>query len=63
MLAFAEEVKDVTIQKPTTAQVGQIIKVKAVDVDGKITETETVDMNTSITITYDEETGNLQIGG
>ena len=46
LLAFAEEVKDVTIQKPTTAQVGQIVKVKAVDADGKITETETVDMPT-----------------
>lgn len=31
---------------PTTAQVGQIVKVKAVDTDGKITETETVDMPT-----------------
>lgn len=29
---------------PTTAQVGQIVKVKAVDADGKITETETVDI-------------------
>ena len=46
LLAFAEEVKDVTIQKPTTAQVGQIVKVKAVDADGKITETEAVDMPT-----------------
>lgn len=63
LLAFEEKVKDVTIQKPTTAQVGQIIKVKAVDADGKITETEAVDMNTSVTITYNEETGNLQIGG
>ena len=46
LLAFAEEVKNVTIQKPTTAQVGQIVKVKAVDADGKITETEAVDMPT-----------------
>ena len=46
LLAFAEEVKDVTIKKPTTAQVGQIIKVKAVDADGKVTETEAVDMPT-----------------
>ena len=29
---------------PTTAQVGQIVKVKAVDTSGKITETEPVDM-------------------
>ena len=29
---------------PTTAQVGQIVKVKAVDESGKITETETVNM-------------------
>ena len=29
---------------PTTAQVGQIVKVKAVDADGKITETEAVDV-------------------
>lgn len=50
------------IPSPTTAQVGQIIKVKSVDESGKITETETVDMNTSVTITYNEETGNLQIG-
>lgn len=32
------------IPSPTTAQVGQIVKVKAVDADGKVTETETVDM-------------------
>lgn len=32
------------IPSPATAQVGQIVKVKAVDADGKITETETVDM-------------------
>ena len=62
LLAFEERVKNVTIQKPTTAQVGQIIKVKAVDADGKITETEAVDMSTIVNVTYDEETGNLQIG-
>lgn len=33
-----------TIPRPATAQVGQIVKVKAVDADGKITETEAVDM-------------------
>lgn len=32
------------IPSPTTAQVGQVVKVKAVDADGKITETEAVDM-------------------
>lgn len=35
-----------SLPAPTTAQVGQIVKVKAVDADGKITETETVDMPT-----------------
>ncbi len=52
-----------SLPTPTTAQVGQIIKVKAVDEDGKITETEAVDLSTSVTIAYDEKTGNLQIGG
>jgi hypothetical protein len=33
-----------SLPTPTTAQVGQIVKVKAVDADGKITETEAVDM-------------------
>lgn len=32
------------LPSPATAQVGQIVKVKAVDESGKITETETVDM-------------------
>lgn len=35
---------DQRLQSPATAQVGQIVKVKAVDESGKITETETVDM-------------------
>lgn len=48
---------------PTTAQVGQIVKVKAVDADGKITETEAVDVSTIVSVAYNEETGNLQIGG
>ena len=47
----------------TSASVGDIIKVKAVDADGKITETEAVDMSTIVSVTYNEETGNLQIGG
>ena len=48
---------------PATAQVGQIVKVKSVDESGKITETEAVDMSTIVSVTYNEETGNLQIGG
>lgn len=51
------------IPSPTTAQVGQIVKVKAVDADGKITETEAVDVSTIVSVAYNEETGNLQIGG
>lgn len=41
-------IRDTTpkLPTPTTAQVGQIVKVKAVDADGKITETEAVDMPT-----------------
>lgn len=35
---------DQRLPSPATAQVGQIVKVKAVDESGKITETETVDM-------------------
>lgn len=37
---------------PATAQVGQIVKVKAVDADGKITETEAVDMPTQKTLKW-----------
>ena len=44
LLAFGQEVTYYVIPKPTTAQVGQIVKVKAVDASGKITETEAVDM-------------------
>ena len=40
------------IPSPTTAQVGQIVKVKAVDADGKITETEAVDMPTQKTLKW-----------
>ena len=47
----------------TSAQVGQIIKVKAVDDFGNPNEWEAVDMSTIVSVTYDEETGNLQIGG
>lgn len=61
--SYSTPIKKSGIPTPTTAQVGQIVKVKAVDTDGKITETETVDMSTIVSVTYDEETGNLQIGG
>lgn len=54
---------DTKLPTPSTAQVGQIVKVKAVDDTGKITETEAVDFSGSISVTYDEDTGNLQIGG
>lgn len=47
----------------TSAQVGQIIKINAVDDFGKPTAWEAVDMNTIVSVTYNEETGNLQIGG
>lgn len=39
-----EELSANTLRSPTTAQVGQIVKVKAVHADGKIAETEAVDM-------------------
>ena len=44
--SYSTPIKKSGIPIPTTAQVGQIVKVKAVDADGKITETETVDMPT-----------------
>lgn len=45
ILLNPDEVDEVpSLPTPTTAQVGQIVKVKAVDADGKITETETVDV-------------------
>lgn len=40
------------LPSPATAQVGQIVKVKAVDANGKITETETVDMPTQKTLKW-----------
>ena len=49
--AFEELVAN-TLRSPTTAQVGQIIKVKAVDANGKITKTEAVDMPTQKTIKW-----------
>lgn len=61
--SYSTPIKKSGIPTPTTAQVGQIVKVKAVNTDGKVTETEAVDMSTIVSVTYDEETGNLQIGG
>lgn len=56
--------KKTVLPTPSTAVVGQVIKVKSIDSDGKILETEAVDLSsTSVNITYNEETGNLQIGG
>lgn len=47
-------IRDTTpkLPTPTTAQVGQIVKVKAVDADGKITETEAVDIPTQKTLKW-----------
>lgn len=47
----------------TAAQVGQIVKVKAVDDFGNPHEWEAVDVSTIVSVAYNEETGNLQIGG
>lgn len=41
-----------SLPSPATAQVGQIVKVKAVDKSGKITETEAVDMPTQKTLKW-----------
>ena len=54
--------ESVSLPIPATAQIGQIIKVKSVDDNGNIIETEAADFSGSISVTYDEETGNLQIG-
>lgn len=42
--SYSTPIKKSGVPAPTTAQVGQIVKVKSVDADGKITETEAVDM-------------------
>ena len=42
--SYSTPIKKSGVPAPTTAQVGQIVKVKAVDTSGKITETEAVDM-------------------
>ena len=52
MASGLEWVEDTSLPSPTTAQVGQIVKVKAVDADGKITETEAVDMPTQKTLKW-----------
>lgn len=44
--SYSTPIKKSGIPIPTTAQVGQIVKVKAVDESGKIMETEAVDMPT-----------------
>ena len=44
--SYSTPIKKSGIPTPTSAQVGQIVKVKAVDADGKITETETVNVPT-----------------
>lgn len=50
-LSYSTPIKKSGIPTPTTAQVGQIIEVKAVDTDGKITETETVDIPNRLDVT------------
>ena len=52
MASGLEWVEDTSLPAPTTAQVGQIVKVKSVDESGKITETETVDMPTQKTLKW-----------
>lgn len=49
---FSSFINHVSLPSPATAQVGQIVKVKAVDADGKITETEAVDMPTQKTLKW-----------
>lgn len=49
-----------SLPSPTTAQVGQIVKVKAVDADGKITETEAVDMPSVDYIIQSSTTGSTK---
>lgn len=58
-VSYDRRYRELTVKKvlsplfaPTTAQVGQIVKVKAVDESGKITETETVDMPTQKTLKW-----------
>ena len=51
MASGLEWVEDTSLPAPTTAQVGQIVKVKAVDESGKITETESVDMPNRLDVT------------
>lgn len=50
--SYSTPIKKSGVPAPTTAQVGQIVKVKAVDESGKITETETVDTPTQKTLKW-----------
>ena len=43
--------ENASLPTPATAQVGQIVKVKAVDADGKVTETESVDIPNRLDVT------------
>lgn len=49
------------IASPATAEVGQVLIVKAVDDSGKPSEWETVDMGSRYTMTLDSETATLNI--
>lgn len=55
-------IRDTTprLPAPATAQVGQIVKVKAVDADGKITETEAVNMPSVDYIIQSSTTGSTK---
>lgn len=45
---LADELKNASVPAPASAAVGQIVKVKAVDAEGKITQTEAVDLPTGM---------------
>lgn len=52
---------NVVIPQPTTAQPGQIVRVKSVDADGKITETEAVDMPNRLDVTVSMKDGDFVV--
>lgn len=56
-----QKLDDKKIDAPQVAQVGQIVKVKAVDADGKITETEAVDMPNRLDVTVSMIDGNFMV--
>lgn len=58
--SVATVTESASLPAPTTAQVGQIVKVKAVDADGKVTETETVDMPSVDYIIQSSTTGSTK---